>query len=191
MNYIKTRFGSHEFPKHWKQIIPVINHKKNFLEIGTYEGRSAIWIFEELMQDGGELICVDRWENFNGRVKMELVEQNFLHNCEVMRNKYPNRLIKQDKRPSWVALSQYILENKKFDFIYIDGEHFSSTVITDACMAWKVLNSGGIVIFDDYEFTEKNDVLLQPKLALNSFMVIFQKEMKVLHKGYQLIIQKL
>jgi hypothetical protein len=73
----------------------------------------------------------------------------------------------------------------------VDGEHFANTVITDACMAWKVLKPGGIIIFDDYEFTEKNDVLLQPKLAINAFLLMFQREMKVLYKEYQIIIQKL
>jgi hypothetical protein len=84
MNYIKTRFGNHECPEHWKNIRDNIPNKKNFLEIGTYEGRSAIWIFENLMEDGSELICVDRWENFNGRVEMEVIENNFLHNCNVI-----------------------------------------------------------------------------------------------------------
>jgi len=37
-----------------------------------------------------------------------------------------------------------------FDFIYIDGDHSSSQVLTDAVLAFRLLRTGGIMAFDDY-----------------------------------------
>ncbi len=32
--------------------------------------------------------------------------------------------------------------------VYIDGSHYPQDVLTDAVMAWKLLNEGGIMILD-------------------------------------------
>jgi predicted O-methyltransferase YrrM len=45
-------------PEVWSQLIPMLSGeagKRNFLEIGSFEGRSSVWIAENMMQDGDHL----------------------------------------------------------------------------------------------------------------------------------------
>ena len=41
-------------------------------------------------------------------------------------------------------------KDKKFDFIYIDGDHVPHQVMLDALLSWKILKVGGVMGFDDY-----------------------------------------
>ena len=75
-----------------------------------------------------------------------------------------------------------------FDFIYIDGSHIARDVLTDACVAWPMLNIGGVMCFDDYEWGEPIPETHKPKLAIDAFINIFQEDLEVIHKGYQLIV---
>jgi predicted O-methyltransferase YrrM len=42
------------------------------------------------------------------------------------------------------------LENVKFDFIYIDGDHSYEQVLRDLNNSFKVLKVGGCILVDDY-----------------------------------------
>ena len=64
-------------------------------------------------------------------------------------------------------------------------------VLDDAVLAFKLLKQGGIMIFDDYEWNVHQDILMMPKLAIDAFLAIYQRQYELLHKGYQVIIKKL
>ena len=69
-------------PPVWEQLTQHLPNKKAFLEIGSFEGRSTTWIVENMMEDGGEIICIDTWqggeEHVNG--EMEGAWANFDYN---------------------------------------------------------------------------------------------------------------
>jgi len=178
-------------PPVWEQLIPTLPGLKDFLEIGTYEGRAAVWIVENMMEDGGEIICVDTWEggeeHTNG--EMDGAEARFDHNCVVVENKFPNRKIRKHKGSSHFSLST-LAGWKHFDFIYIDGSHIAKDVLTDACMAWPLLKKGGIMVFDDYLWGDMSRPNHVPKPAIDAFVNIFIEELKVVHIGYQFIVRK-
>lgn len=44
----------------------------------------------------------------------------------------------------------WIRNSHSFDFICIDGSHKKADVFEDAEKAWKFLNQGGYIVFDDY-----------------------------------------
>ena len=151
-------------PPVWEQLVehlPGTPGKRNFLEIGSFEGRSMVWIAENMMQDGDELYCVDTWdggeEHSNG--EMDGAEERFDHNLvEVLTGR--DVKIHKVKRTSVMQLaimhSANVLRSeleetaKVLDFIYIDGSHIAKDVMTDACMAWPLLKQGGFMVFDDY-----------------------------------------
>lgn len=193
MEYKFTQDWFHWAPQVWEQIIPHLPERKNFIEIGAYEGRATTWIVENMMEDGGEITCIDTWEGGEEHVNGEMsgAEERFDYNVKVLETKYPNRVVHKWKELSITGLSALHHDTTTYyDFIYVDGSHIAKDVLTDACMAWPLLKKGGIMVFDDYlwgDMTRPNHV---PKPAIDAFVNIFIEELKIIHIGYQLIVRK-
>jgi predicted O-methyltransferase YrrM len=167
--------------------------RRKFLEIGSFEGRSAIWIAENMMVEGDELRCIDTWEGSeeHGSEDMDAVEARFRHNLVLATEKLPNRRIFQLKGTSVDKLAEVrALEVGPFDFIYIDGSHIARDVLTDACTAWSLLKPAGLMVFDDYLWGDSRDILHRPKVAIDAFTNIFAEELDEVHIGHQLVVQK-
>jgi len=189
--YTKDWFGW--APRVWEQLIPHLPARKNFLEIGSFEGRSAVWTIENMMEDGGEIICIDTWEGGAEHTPEDMAgtEERFHQNITLVRKKFPNRAVVSFKSTSVEALGASIAHKKQFDFIYIDGSHLAKDVLTDACMAWPLLKRGGFMVFDDYLWKPQGFTLLQrPKVAIDTFVNMFEDELIVAHSGYQLVVRK-
>jgi predicted O-methyltransferase YrrM len=86
-------------PEVWTQLIPLLPERKKFLEIGSFEGRSTVWIVENMMEDGGEIYCIDTWEGGeeHGEENMSEVEGRFRHNRQLLMDKYATRHISTEK----------------------------------------------------------------------------------------------
>lgn len=191
-DYKFTQDWFHWAPQVWQQLTPLLPERKKFLEIGAFEGRATTWIIENMMEDGGEIVCIDTWQGGEEHVNGEMnnAKANFNHNILAAREKFPSRNVTAIEGLSheWLpALSQ---DKQKFDFVYVDGSHIAKDVLTDACMAWPLLNKGGIMVFDDYLWGDMRRPNHVPKPAVDAFVNIFIEELKVVHLGYQLVIQK-
>jgi predicted alpha/beta-fold hydrolase len=53
--------------------------------------------------------------------------------------------------------------------------HTGYDTLTDACMAWPMLNKGGIMLFDDYLWRDMPGVLHRPKLGIDLFLMLFDE----------------
>lgn len=194
-NYQFTQdWFSHNIPL-WQQLtnlIPGEPGKREFLEIGSFEGRSAVWIIENMMAEHDSLTCVDTWEGSEEHVSGELngAWDRFCHNTALAFEAAPNRYYSHYKGTSLDYLATAIAEGPEFDFIYIDGSHTAKDVLTDACMAWTLLRSRGIMVFDDYLWGEPRDILHRPKAAIDAFVNLFAEELDVIHSGYQFVVRK-
>ncbi len=179
-------------PEVWTQLTPMLPDRLNFLEIGSFEGRSAVWIAENMMEDEGNIQCVDTWEGGeeHGAENMSEVEARFLHNTKVLEEKYPNRSVIQIKDTSTRALARFIEKEYTYNFIYIDGSHIAKDVLTDACMSWSMLQPKGMMVFDDYMWGNPRDILHRPKPAIDAFCNLFAEEAEIIHVGYQLVVRK-
>ena len=180
-------------PQVWGQLITHLPARKNFLEIGSFEGRSAVWTIENMMEDGGEIVCIDTWEGGSEHTPEDMsgTEDRFHQNITLIRNRFPNRAVVSLKSTSVEALGAAIAHKKQFDFIYIDGSHLSKDVLTDACMSWPLLKDKGFMVFDDYMWRPPGFTILQrPKIAVDTFINMFEDELIVTHIGYQLIVRK-
>jgi predicted O-methyltransferase YrrM len=79
---------------------------------------------------------------------------------------------------------------KKYDFIYIDGDHTEEAVYRDATNAWPLLKAEGILAFDDYLWGQDVHPELRPKLAIDRFLEEKQGEYVLLSQDYQVWVQK-
>jgi predicted O-methyltransferase YrrM len=190
--YTKDWFGW--APKVWEQLIPHLPARKHFLEIGAFEGRSAVWTVEKMMEDGGEIYCIDTWE---GGAEHTLEDMNgaeirFDQNMELITGNYMERKVNKCKGLSTTWLPAIAQEKLLFDFIYIDGSHLAKDVLTDACMAWPMLKNKGFMVFDDYLWKPPGFSINQrPKSAVDAFVNMFEDDLAIAHCGYQLIVRKI
>ena len=181
-------------PPVWEQLIPMLSGeagKRNFLEIGSFEGRSTVWTMENMMQKGDYIYCIDTWEGGeeHGAEDMQAVFERFKANTAIAKDK--TKVVRgYAMSTSTTELASKIQDVVQYDFIYIDGSHIAKDVLTDACMAWQVLKPKGIMVFDDYVWGDPRDILHRPKAAIDAFTNIFAEEVEVIHVGYQLVVRK-
>lgn len=181
-------------PPVWEQLIPMLPGeagKRNFLEIGSFEGRSTVWTMENMMQKGDYIYCIDTWEGGeeHGAEDMQAVFERFKANTAIAKDK--TKVVRgYAMDTSTTELASKIQDGFQYDFIYIDGSHIAKDVLTDACMAWQVLKPKGIIVFDDYVWGDPRDILHRPKAAIDAFTNIFAEEVEIIHVGYQLVVRK-
>jgi predicted O-methyltransferase YrrM len=162
-----------------------------FLEIGSFEGRATCWLLQNGLAPSGRITCIDTFAGGEEHGDLELggLRQRFDENvCEAMGKDQDVKVI---AATSYDGLANCIYHNYRYDFIYIDGSHQASDVLTDACMAFGMLNKGGIMLFDDYLWDHVPGILHQPKIAVDSFVNIFNGQCRVVIMGYQQGIMKL
>ena len=160
-----------------------------FLEIGSFEGMSTIWMLENiLINKESRLFCIDAWAEWTGDAFVRFVENI---NKSGLKNKVD--IIKGD---SSTYLS--IFPDEYFDFIYIDGNHDEKAVIKDAILSFRILKKGGIIAFDDYllgirypDSPGSKAMNGITKTAIDYFVGVFEDEIEVIYKDYQLWIKKI
>jgi predicted O-methyltransferase YrrM len=167
----------------WADLMPRIKPTK-ILEIGCYEGQATCWLIDNLEHTGSlEIHCIDTWlgKSDIDPTVMPAVEQRFHSNLEKARSQaaHPPQVVLH-KGASTVQLACLIAEGKRdyFDFIYIDGSHEPSDVLTDAVQAWHLLRAGGIMAFDDYTWLNQGpDRMRCPRPAIDAFTDVFRREL--------------
>ncbi len=166
----------------WNKYAEGFKGKDNvtMLEIGSFEGRSCIWFLENILtHPTSSITCVDIFS------EKKNYEQLFDHNVGVSGL--------GDKVRKLKGTSESILPNLgecTFDIIYVDGSHDAANVLMDAVSGWVLLKPGGIMIFDDYEWEPDKLPEHRPQPAIDLFLKVFRNRLEVLHKGYQVIINK-
>lgn len=185
-----TDWFSHRIPQ-WEQYIkPALAGKKcRWLELGSYEGRSAIWTLDNILTHAESSIdCVDIWmgqyeKNFDGNMKGRSKVRKYKKNClEFLANTLDS--------------FQFFGNRCIYDAVYVDADHQAKAALTEACLAWELLKPGGFMIFDDYPWEHpvtdpQRHRKLGPKKGIDAFLECWQYELTLLHKGWQVIVQKL
>lgn len=147
------------------------------LEIGVYEGRATLWFLENVLtHQTSSMVCID-----------PCCQRSFFENIGRFSGRV--RLIQ--------GLSQEVLRTAEFtpgsfDFVYVDGDHHAIRVLEDAVLSFPLLKIGGVLIFDDYEWKSPidSDPRASPKLAIDSFLNVYQGSYELLHRGWQVIVRK-
>ncbi|MBX9746497.1 MAG: class I SAM-dependent methyltransferase [Hyphomonadaceae bacterium] len=171
----------------WRSMLESIKPRR-VLEIGSFEGRSAIFLIETCAPVGPfEITCVDTWSGGveHSRVDMREVEAKFDRNIARATAKYANVTVNKIKSDSALALASLLAQGQAgaFDVAYIDGSHQAPDVLADAVLAFKLLRIGGIMVFDDYlwhiEANGQQDLLNMPKLAIDAFINLNIRKLNV------------
>jgi predicted O-methyltransferase YrrM len=175
----------------WRELIQRTGPSR-FLEIGSYEGRSACFLIEEVAALRPiEIYCIDTWDAGDYGHLPE-IERRFDHNIQVARSrsKHP-AVVYKHKAYSADAMAKLLADGngEAFDFIYLDGSHKAPDVLTDCVMAFRLLKVGGLLILDDYLWIVDADgaeaasgaeeFYNLPKPAIDAFLNIFQRKLRL------------
>lgn len=180
----------------WEKLFHESGPLETVLEVGCFEGRATCYFLQHLMASTGKMYCLDSWESaavdWIDRTHIDLsVEDLFRRNIEIACQ--PEQYIEVLKGKSFKSLARLITEDKLnyFQVVYIDGSHTAPDVLTDACMAWPLLQPGGLMIFDDYHWELQLAIEDRPKLAIDAFTALFNSRIKTIFVGGQYIFQKI
>jgi hypothetical protein len=164
------RMGASEFfDRNMKEFTGKPNLK--FLEIGSAVGTSAIeQIKNVLTGENANITCLDIWEN--SELETSFDEQT---------SPYSNKIIKaKSDSKTWLEQNQ----DKRFDFIYIDGDHSAQGIQSDTALSWPLLKPGGVMALDDVLLNDETE------LANRKFVESVKNESTIIDDGYQIWLKK-
>lgn len=159
---------------------------KSFLEIGAFEGRATCWVLEHGLSDKGSIVCIDPYEksDYDPTIDMPAVEARFWSNIkEATRAEQKVSLMRM---PSSKALAELATFKNTFDFIYVDGSHAPDDAFADGLGAWKLLNQGGVMLFDDYLYPHENT-----SEGIDRFLDHHKGKYEIIINNYQLAVRKI
>jgi len=175
-----------------------INKEKqidSILEIGSHEGRSACWMLENMLSDTGTMTCIDPFADRPVTAFAEdsipedrTIETRFRANIAEVKG--ANQTVNVMVDLSFSALAQLIVAKQQYDFIYVDGTHHADEVLADAVMCFGMLQSGGVMLFDDYLWEDDPRHLGRCKASIDAFVNMFYDRLKLGLVNYQLAIVK-
>ena len=162
----------------------MLNKPVNFLEVGCWEGRSAIFWLENIVTDErSRLTCVDR---FYDPVK----ERRFDGNLAA--SEQSHRMIKikgsSNQKLRYLPFNHY-------EGIYIDGSHEARDVLTDAVLCWLLLKKQGVMVFDDYKLPRQGFRERPAKEGIDHFLAAFAGQYEMIcgpeETHWQIAIRKI
>jgi LPS sulfotransferase NodH len=158
----------------WTEILePFVGKPVVYLEIGSFEGRSATWMLDKVLtHPEARAVLFEPGYSLPGN---KTLKHNLAGHKNVVLNEMPSSVL--DECTNMV------------DIIYIDGDHSEGSVYRDGENAIRLVRKGGVICFDDYLY--KGDTLdgTLPKPAIDR-LIKENPHMTVIHKGYQLWMRR-
>mgnify|MGYP001583022676 CR=1 FL=1 len=138
----------------------------NVLEVGSYEGGSALALSSFIIQHcehGGSITCIDPWQPYlpeedvgsnetcrrmQEDFKAGTVFERFVDNIKHAHEKAPISFYVGTLAE---AIKGFALLEGQYDLVYIDGSHAYKDVLSDIRNAKRLLKVGGVMCGDDLE----------------------------------------
>ncbi|TIU83039.1 MAG: class I SAM-dependent methyltransferase, partial [Mesorhizobium sp.] len=161
------------------------------LEIGSFEGRSALFFLQFLPKS--RITCVDSFQGSEEHVErgskyesdMVEVERRFDQNLEPFGDR-----VDKHRGDSVVVLPALAAEQRLYDVVYVDGDHSAASTYTDARLGWDLLDNDGVMILDDYRWGTRLPAAKRPAAGIEAFLRQIAGEFELLHRDQQVIIRK-
>lgn len=174
------------FPNWFKSVEKYFRHVPNVplraLQIGTYTGDATEWLIDnceiEYLDD------VDTWEGSEEKAHDQI---DFTSVEDYYDSRFKDPRITKHKMTSDEFFN---CPSRTYNFIYIDGDHTALQTALDGLNAFKLLEKGGVMAFDDYLWNYNGDRFLEPKAGVDGFLEVCKDQYTIIESGYQLWIEK-
>jgi predicted O-methyltransferase YrrM len=174
------------FPNWFKSVEKYFRHVPNVplraLQIGTYTGDATEWLIDnceiEYLDD------VDTWEGSEEKAHDQI---DFTSVEDYYDSRFKDPRITKNKMTSDEFFN---LPHRTYNFIYIDGDHTALQTALDGLNAFKLLEKGGVMAFDDYLWNYNGNPYLEPKRGVDGFLEVCKDQYTIIESGYQLWIEK-
>ncbi len=154
------------------------------LEVGSYEGRAACWLLDNVLTgDGAQLTCIEPFRDYADRPGDDwtAIRARWTKNTD-------GRARLFDRLSDFAASTFYDGEDHPFDAAFIDGDHSAAAVLSDAVRAFDLLKPGGILMFDDFDWDRtggaKEDI---PRTAILAFLSCYRWRCEPVGDGTKMI----
>ncbi len=184
-----------DFAENWNQVFIENTRGQMYddvLEIGCFDGLTTKYICENMLNPGGKITCVDPLEDVYLTDDLSEEDEKINKDLSQFKGQY-DRFIRNTKglpvdlirKRSQDAYDELV--DRRFDFIYVDGDHREPALYNDAVKCWKMIAERfhSRILFDDYEGYHE-----QTTRALNRFLDD-TAGVKIVFKNYQLMIRNL
>lgn len=146
-------FEPYARPLFEKYLLPLAGKPDlRFLQVGAYTGDATVWLLERVLGgEGSTLTDVDTWRGSDEpeHQVLDWADVQRVYLSRTQEYKAYGRLL------TFVGNSFSYLKSASelFDFVYIDGDHDPMQVLHDGMMAIPLVKPGGLLAFDDYQWT--------------------------------------
>jgi predicted O-methyltransferase YrrM len=208
LNYLDMYNWTNDLPVNTNSKLTFVSMLSNFisydtckiLEIGTFVGTSVIGMLQYL--PSAVATTIDPWCNYEEKLCGSENDNNCLKNMEQNNTEkvfyeniskaYVKDRITVLKGDSAFVLIELVKQNKKFDFIYVDGSHKCIDCYTDCLLSWEMLEKNGILGIDDYLYKiSLTDELENVMKGVDHFLEKIKGQYILLEKGYRVFIKKI
>jgi hypothetical protein len=138
------------YPELYSAAVNYFPTKSNFYEVGSWKGRSSVYMGVEIINSGKEhsFSCVDTWAGCEFTNHIKSIRENTLYD-EFLTNIEPlNGLITPVKSTSLEAAK--LVADESLDFCFIDASHDYDNVIADIHAWFPKVKPGGVIAGHDY-----------------------------------------
>lgn len=183
-----------EHTKVWKTVLAAWQTRDaRILEIGTWEGRTAVYLLAYLPRS--TITCID---TFRGTASLlELPEHApWVRQIPHVEMRFDRNVAEFGDRMEKIrdeavrALDSLIAKGRLYDIAYVDASHRRDDVAADSIRAWTLLADDGLMIWDDYGWRPAYPPAERPKDAIDAFLAAHAGSYDLLEMGYQVIIRK-
>jgi GR25 family glycosyltransferase involved in LPS biosynthesis/predicted O-methyltransferase YrrM len=207
LNYLDMYNWTNDLPANTNAKLTFVTILANFikqptceiLEIGTFAGTSVIGMLQYL--PNARATTIDQWNSYEEKKCGTEINTDCLKNMEqnniekvfhenVMKSGFREK-VTAIKGSSEFVLIDLIKQNKKFDFIYVDGSHKAIDCYVDCLLSWQLLNDNGIMGIDDYLYKiSLTDEFENVMKGVDHFLEKIKGQYILLVNGYRIFIKK-
>ncbi len=149
------------------------------LEVGCYQGMSACWLLDKILtHPDSQLTCIE-----------ETFERKLTENIAKTKVDFKVTYLSGDVSQSLASLT-----SNSLDLIELQDKYkLSERVEQNTALAWKLLKVGGLMVFNDYGWTNPAYPEQNPQLGIDRFLNSIADRWELVHQAsqaYQLIVGK-